>query len=372
MPDERPEQEGLKPTNLNLETRKRELTEILRASPLQCPACGGTNILKIERLTFSVSGERRCERCGCVWSPGWNKAWAVVACLVAFPLGVTCLCGFPWLVKTLIAGEYEYCLRWYNSWLPRFTWPYLDLLIMLFGVFLFLGFTWRGVRVLLGRAGRPRVLDVGAQQLASVSQPVAPEARAEGQRKKPGALVMAVRWVMGTTKLRARPMAVRWVLGILVLWAVFVSIAMWRFQCESEGKLKAMRAGKYDEIITSSDSPDRRHRCVVIRRPTAHAGVLFFLRIEDRETGQTLEGQPLTIGVEPLRLEAEMLVRKLRRATFRWTNGKVVVDSGRAGRPRTVWLATIRDGAQHWRSTFMWEDKPQRTPASTTQSAGDS
>ncbi len=357
MPDETPE-EALKPTNLNLETPKHELTEILRASPRQCPACGGTNIRKIERLTFSVSGERKCEDCGCVWSPGWNKGWAAVACLVTFPLGVISVCWFPWLAKAVIAGEYEYTLRWYNASLPRFTWPYVDLLAALFGVFLFLGFTWCGVRVLLGRAGRPCVLDVGAQQPASESQPPA-DAGAEGQRKKRGPWAMAVRWV----------------LGIAALWAVLIPIAMWRGQCERERQWEAIRTGQYDEIIASSDSPDHRYRCVVVCRPMAHGpngSAVFLLRIDDRETGRPLKGMPLTIEGPQLAIWRELTVKRLRKTSFRWTNGKVVVDMGPPGRPRSVWTGTIRDGAQDWQSTFVWEDKQQRTPASTTQPLGDS
>lgn len=140
--------------------RISELTKALRKDPARCPNCGGGNIGRIEKKFISVSGERKCRDCGCLWSPGWSKLAGLAACLLGLALGITCVVATPYLGWQIYSGRYFAGDLHPPSTLLKIR-VYLGPVFGAIGAVVFLGFGIKGLRVLLGRRGQPEVLEPG-------------------------------------------------------------------------------------------------------------------------------------------------------------------------------------------------------------------
>lgn len=113
---------------------EERLLEALRTDPHRCPACGNTDLQrKVKTWSITVAGYWYCEKCSCVWDPGWGHLASAGAIVLGAFFAICAVCGVILTVEDLTQGSYEYAKHtsWYNAWLPPTMLPYADILMFL-------------------------------------------------------------------------------------------------------------------------------------------------------------------------------------------------------------------------------------------------
>jgi len=114
-------------------------------NPKECPNCRSHDVRIVKATGFTVSGDRKCSACSCVWTPAWGWASALVAVLVFVPVGALLIAGA--VLPILTAGGSE--LVGAGSVFAGA----IGLMLLAFGGY--------GFGVLLGRCGKAKVHFLG-------------------------------------------------------------------------------------------------------------------------------------------------------------------------------------------------------------------
>ncbi len=135
--------------------------------PRQCPICGGTELTSVDpesAITFSC--DRKCEVCGTVWRPAWPRYGAVLAIIAG--------CVAAGLAAFSV---YAFATETTSGWRASGRRRTLAFVLGLGATGI--AFVCVGVGVLMGVAGKQKILKTGEAPPASKPQ--------SGPRRRPGA-----------------------------------------------------------------------------------------------------------------------------------------------------------------------------------------